>query len=472
MHLTGSNALREKWITANLAEYGEHAPLLSWVSSEQAFRAEGNRARALSAMAPLLRSASKHTKPHLGELAPGCRICGMGQWSCLFINGHCNCRCFYCPAVQDEIGVPTTNRLPFGTPDEYAAYVEHFGFSGVSISGGEPLLTFQRTIEYIRKVRDRVGSGLHIWMYTNGTQVTPERLRDLRKAGLDEIRFDIGAVDYDLEKPRLAAQVIPCVTVEIPAIPEDFERMATLLPEMSRAGVRHLNLHQLRLTPYNSAHLKQRRYTFLHGESVTVLESELCALALMQAACEQHLALPVNYCSFVYKRRYQQAATRRRNARGIMKEFEAITENGFIRALTLAGDPERIGAQAERLAQHGADRRQWSLNTKKDRLQLHPSLWPLIDFAAGRLRITYSEAVLAPNISYRHMFKELLLDGGKKIYIEKQPLRIDIETDEATRSFFENLLVTGVPHPTPGVGPVSTEVLDFEFIRPGLQDYF
>jgi pyruvate formate-lyase activating enzyme-like uncharacterized protein len=472
MSISHFDAQREEWIAANLVEYGDQAASMKWISPVQALAAEGRRARALADMAPLLRLASRQTKPHLGDLSPGCRICGIGEWSCLFINGRCNCRCFYCPTVQNEIGVPMTNRVPFATPDEYADYVARFGFSGVSISGGEPMLTFERTFDYIRAVRVRLGDDIHIWMYTNGTLVTPERLRNLRSAGLNEIRFDISAVDYNLEKPRLAADLIDCVTVEIPAIPEDFARLAALLPELSSAGVRHLNLHQLRLTPHNWAHLKQRDYTYLHGERVTVLESELTALSLMQAACERDLAPAINYCSFVYKRRYQQAATRRRNARSIIKASETVTENGFIRAMALTGDPAHIGSQAERLARQGADRLLWSLSGKKDRLQFHPSLWTKIDFVGCRLQLTYYEAVLAPCISYRHMFKELRLEGGKRIFVEKRPLVIDIEVDEAARSLLERIVLDQPAVPTTSGGPACTEILDFEFIRPGLQDYF
>ena len=72
--------------------------------------------------------AFKGTKPHIGSLSPGCRICGEGGWSCLFINGKCNCRCFYCPSPQDETGVPTTHRVAFARPADYAAYLDRFGF--------------------------------------------------------------------------------------------------------------------------------------------------------------------------------------------------------------------------------------------------------------------------------------------------------------------------------------------------------
>jgi uncharacterized protein len=75
-------------------------------------------------------------------------------------------------------------------------------------------------------------------------------------------------------------------------------------------GINHLHLHQLRLTPHNRSKFKNRPYTFLHGEKVTVLESELTALALIRQASSQRLTLPINYCSFVYKHRYQRTAAR------------------------------------------------------------------------------------------------------------------------------------------------------------------
>jgi len=253
-----SNITRERMFAANQAEYGDHARSLRWVDPAQAAAAETRRAETLAALAERITQACKQTKPHYGPLSPGCRICSQGQWSCLFINGRCNCRCFYCPTVQDDTGVPTTNLLTFPAPETYAEYAHRFGFNGVSISGGEPLLTYERAVAYLQAVRRKMGAAPHLWLYTNGTLVTAEKLTGLKAAGLNEIRFDISAVDYSLEKARLAADHIACVTVEIPAIPEDAQRLADLLPALSDAGVRHLNLHQLRLTPHNRPHLAQR----------------------------------------------------------------------------------------------------------------------------------------------------------------------------------------------------------------------
>jgi hypothetical protein len=205
---------------------------------------------------------------------------------------------------------------------------------------------------------------------------------------------------------------------------------------------------------------------------MTVLESEMTALRLLQKVIEQDVSLPVNYCSFVYKRRYQQAATRRRNARSIIKGYESITENGFIRSMILLGGPEILGKQAEELDRMGMDPERWTINTKKDRLHFHETLWPLIDWTACRLIITYAEAVLCPTISYHCAFKEVRLESGHKIYIEKRPVRIDLSLDTPTRLFFENTVVRPSNEPSRCMNLFQEEILRYEFIQPGLQDYF
>jgi pyruvate formate-lyase activating enzyme-like uncharacterized protein len=434
--------------------------------------AEAERARLIEELGQDMSLAFKQTKPHIGPLSPGCRTCGEGGWSCLFINGKCNCRCFYCPTSQDDLGLPTTNRMIFARPGDYADYVRHFGFRGVSISGGEPLLTLDRTLTYLDALRRKPGDALHVWLYTNGTLLTDEIVGRLADAGLDEIRFDLSAAAYDLKTLKLAVGRIACVTVEIPAIPEDVGQVANLLAVLKDVGVNHLNLHQLRLTPHNSARLKTRPYTFLHGEKVTVLESELAALALIQEAATQGVGLPINYCSFVYKHRYQGAAARRRNARFIAKGHETITESGFIRTLAASGDPQAIGRQAEILTRRDINRKLWSPTGQKDRLFFHETLWPLIDFCQCELRLTYAEAVLSPNLSYRCAFKEIRLNSDKSLYIEKHPLSIDLPVDRTQRELFEKRFIQKKSILPADEGTIDPAIAGYESIQPHLQDYF
>jgi uncharacterized protein len=402
--------IQEQLIEANRREYGRLYDLLSFASPERLATAGAERAELLLWLEKHARFGYAGTKVDCNGLSPGCQRCGEGGWSCLFVNGRCNGRCFYCPTAQDDDGPPVTNGLAFNSPDDYAAYVAALGFSGVSISGGEPLLTPELTISYLSAVRKRCGDAVHLWLYTNGTMLTSELCGRLRDAGLNEIRFDLGAVRYNLKKLRLAVGCIPTVTVEIPAVPEEEELLKLKLVEMAEAGVNHLNLHQMRLTPYNFGPLTERGYTFLHGEKVTVLESELCALRLVRFGLEQGISLPVNYCSFPYKRRFQHAAARRRAAQSVCVPGETVTESGYLRTVSPAG-------------------------------------------------VRYCDAALLQNPSYRYPFEKIVLETGRALYLERRPLTPDLELSELERSALQ-------------AGEPPARLARFERIETGLSDYF
>lgn len=402
---------QQQMIESNRSEYGLQYDLLTFANPEQLIAANAERRELLRWLGQHAAFGYADTKVDCTGLSPGCRCCGDGSWSCLFINGRCNGQCFYCPTSQDDHdGPPVTNGLAFAAPEEYAAYVAVMGFSGVSISGGEPLLTPGLTLAYLTAVRKRCGESVHLWMYTNGTMLTADLCGRLKDAGLNEIRFDLGAVRYNLKKLRLAVGCIPTVTVEIPAVPEDEALLRLKMVEMAEAGVDHLNLHQMRLTPYNFAPLTERGYTFIHGEKVTLLESELCALRSVRFGLEQGIALPVNYCSFPYKRRFQHAAARRRAALTVCSGGESVTEAGYLRTLTASG-------------------------------------------------VRYSEAVLLQNPSYRHPFEKIALETGRSLYLERRPQTPELELTAGERSDLE-------------AGRPTGRLARFERIESGLAEYF
>jgi len=415
-------AYRSRCIENNRREYGERYAQLTFPDPATAAAATTRRTELLAALDGRVGIGCGGTKLDMSRLSPGCRLCVEGAWSCLFINGRCNASCFYCPTSQDEIGLPTTNSVNFRDPADYLAYLDRFGFRGASLSGGEPLLTPGRTLGFLGALKRRFGGQLHTWIYTNGSLVDRDLLLKLRDAGLDEIRFDIGAINYSLKPAALAVGIIPTVTVEIPAVPEELARMKTAMGQLADAGVRHLNLHQLRLTPYSLARFAGRPYTYLHGEKVTVLESELTALELIRHGLDARIDLPVNYCSFVYKNRYQKQAARRRGALAMAKPHEALTEAGLLRALHLHGPPEALSAQADAFAFAGAAPTLWQHNPARGRLTFAVELWPLVDFTPFSLKVAYAEAGIRENVSYRNPFTEVKFPSGRKVAVERWDL--------------------------------------------------
>jgi sulfatase maturation enzyme AslB (radical SAM superfamily) len=147
-------------VAANQEEYGDEYAKLRFVDIQEAKNAEARRAELLEKLAGAeVVAACQGTKFFSGSLSPGCAACAAGRWSCLFINGLCNGRCFFCPTPQDSRSEPATNNLRFASPQDYVDYVARFGFTGVSISGGEPLMTFDRTLSFVTKLKRRFGRG-------------------------------------------------------------------------------------------------------------------------------------------------------------------------------------------------------------------------------------------------------------------------------------------------------------------------
>jgi len=294
------------------------------------------RKRLLSLLSDRVCHSFKDNKIHHGDLSPGCLACAEGTWSCAFIHDKCNIDCFFCPGRQRNIDADSikTGRIIFNNPEDYADYIKIFGFKGVGISGGEPLLVFDKLVRYIENIRKKSGNNIYIWLYSNGKLADIEKLKKLKEAGLNEIRFNISGRNYDLASVRMAAGIIDKVTVEIPAIPEDYETVKTLLPRLCEIGVNFLNLHQLEVFPGNYKNFVKRNYALLSASYSPVFASEVTALKLLKYAVDKKIKLPINYCSLAYKNNIQLSGRRKRFASRLKSKTRYITDSGYIRSFS------------------------------------------------------------------------------------------------------------------------------------------
>lgn len=397
-------------------------PDLKWLTEKEAIRANEERKGLLQSLSHKVSYSFGENKIHTGKLSPGCLICGEGYWSCMFINGLCTAHCFYCPQDRKmkEERPPTEDGITFDNAQDYVDYLEKFNFKGVGFSGGEPLLIFEKLLEYLRKIRERFGKVIYLWIYTNGDLVNQDKLKRLKEAGLDEIRFDISAKDYDLRPVELAVNIINTVTVEIPAIPEDCEIVKKCLVKLQKIGVKHLHLHQLNATEYNYKNFSDRCYTFLHRPSIPIFESEITALKLISYAIDNKISLPVNYCSSVYKNRLQSKGKRERSAPLISEDFEELTSTGYIRSLSVEDSPKNIKKIVHILQEKKCQDNLWQLNDTKTTVSFHSSLLKYIDFSKNNLTITYFHPQLMPALNSNESGKEVALNAHKKVFLRKE----------------------------------------------------
>lgn len=234
-------------------------------------------------------------------LPAGCRSCLKGRGTNLYVTGLCTRDCFFCfnhKPRKDEIVV---HGIPVRSAAEAAEVVERFKLHSVGISGGEPLLFPDRVLELLRALR-ALGRPLKIDLYTNGDRATAPLLRKLKAAGLDALRMNLVARDYDLSPVRDALAVFPELAVEIPAVPSQLARQKKLILELDTLGVPYLNLHELFVSPENAARMAAEGYAAAeagHRHLIwkPVPESGEAALKLLLFSLRHTRRLSAYYCS-------------------------------------------------------------------------------------------------------------------------------------------------------------------------------
>lgn len=462
--------LKERHLLRNQEEYQVKYNYLRFPSPEEAATAMQERQSILSAIESRVKWGFHNSKVDVSNLSKGCQLCGEGQWSCLFINNLCNGKCFYCPTQQTDLAQPETNTLIFEDPQTYVDYIRQFGFKGVSISGGEPLISFEKSLSFVKAVKDAFADEVYVWLYTNGILLTEEKVKALKDAGLNEMRFDIGATDYKTDQLKLALGKIPVVTVEIPAVPQEEELLKQKIRELKDLGVNHLNFHQMRLTPYNFNRLIEHDYTYTHGEKVTVMDSELTALRLIQYSLDEGINLPINYCSFVYKNRHQKSANRKKHASLVRYAWEEITENGFIRNLYA-----KVGTEAHEVIQKQFEneltsgKMAFSLNI--NRLNFHVKQLPEIKRLNFPLFVEYHVSQIFPQATGLNDFESVYLNDDNEVVVERRPAALPIELDSRKLAVLKKLLAGNIGYQESEDAAIQ-QIMTYELIPSGLSEYF
>lgn len=300
----------------------------------------------------------------LGQLSPGCRACKDGTWDCIFTTMGCNLDCEFCyspHAIPRDYAGST-----FGaSPEQIAANHARTHITGISFSGGEPFADSPKLFEWTAWFKNR-HPDKYYWVYTNGLLANEGNLRRLAELGIDEIRFNLAATGYDhprvMENVATAARVIPNITVEIPAIPKDADKLLACLETWCALDVRFLNLHELMYEPgTNSASMAGERRAIVTADghySEINPESRALTLAVMKKVQDDGLPLSVNDCSLQSKIR--QLRGRRRSLLPLVKaSYERLVKDEVLESFcAYRGEesrffhPDSLDAMRERYPDH------------------------------------------------------------------------------------------------------------------------
>lgn len=286
------------------------------------FRRDGDAARAGMLRASLRQAGAifcnNGKSIHTGFLSPACAACAKGV-GCMTVTLSlmCNRACYYCFNPNQE-GYEHQSKAVIDWRETITRWLaSEPSPSHLALSGGEPLLHPEETLEFFRYARDHL-PGVHTRLYTAGDLLTEELACALAEGGLREIRFSIKLEDDEqtraavLNNIAIARRHIPTVLVEMPVIPGTGDEMRALLRRLDALGVDGINLLEFCFPLCNAEAFSERGfllkyppfetlYNYWYAGGLAVDGSEALCLELLCFLLEEGLNIKGHYCSLENK---------------------------------------------------------------------------------------------------------------------------------------------------------------------------
>ncbi len=239
------------------------------------------------------------------RFSAGCRSCLTGTGlTAIRKTNKCNLQCKFCydygqmhcqPPIGE--GMWEIGGTKFREEDIELLLSIHQKPTGISYVYLEPFMEIEKYYGIIRKFHE---AGIHQHMYTNGTLATGQNLRDLAAAGLDELRFNLGAsgcADKVIQAMETARKYFRYVGIETPMTPAFFEAFMQKKERILSIGLDFINCAELHLNPNNIDNYFGEKMYMCRGGYVSPIWSRDLTLDLMRMADEEHWPLLVHDCS-------------------------------------------------------------------------------------------------------------------------------------------------------------------------------
>lgn len=239
------------------------------------------------------------------KFAKGCRSCMTGTGlTAIRKTNKCNIQCKFCynyGELEDCMpigeGLWEIGGTKFYERDLDLLLSVQEKPTGISYVYLEPFMEIEKYYGVIKKFHE---AGIHQHMYTNGTLATEENLKALGEAGLDELRFNLGATnasDKVIEAIATAKKYIKYVGIETPMTPEYFDAFMEKKDKILATGVDFMNCAELHLNNNNIwNYAGENMYVYRHGYVSPIWSREL-TFKLMKLADEEGWNVAVHDCS-------------------------------------------------------------------------------------------------------------------------------------------------------------------------------
>ena len=235
----------------------------------------------------------------------GCRSCLLGTGlSAVRKTNRCNLACPFCYdyGMLDEIepigeGLWEIGGGRYREEDLPLLFSLQGKPTGIAYVYLEPFMEIEKYYGIIRRFRE---AGVHQHMYTNGINANEENLKALGEAGLDELRFNLGAsgaADRVIDAMAIAKKYIPRVGIETPMTREFFRSLEAKKEKILATGIDFMNCAELHLNDNNLANYAGEPIYFCRVGYLSPIISRDLTLQVMKTASEEHWPIAVHDCS-------------------------------------------------------------------------------------------------------------------------------------------------------------------------------
>ena len=310
MKISKKDALNWFRFFAQLTEEEELMPgqmeiaLSVFAQIEYAVKAEHER---LLSLIPGLKTLRDRTY-YIGEddkFPAGCRSCLLGTGlSAVRKTNRCDAKCRFCydygaldsqPPVGE--GMWEIGGTKFYEDDLLLLLSIHKKPTGISYVYLEPFMEIEKYYGVVKTFHD---AGIHQHLYTNGVHASRENLKALAEAGLDEIRFNLGAsncADAVIDKIAVAREYFPMVGIETPMTPEFYEACLRKKEKILATGLDFINCAELHLNENNIVNYAGENLYMCRQGYISPIFSRNLTLTLMRQAAEEKWPIVVHECS-------------------------------------------------------------------------------------------------------------------------------------------------------------------------------
>ena len=235
----------------------------------------------------------------------GCRSCLLGTGlSAVRKTNHCNLACPFCYdyGQLDSIepigeGLWEIGGGRYREDDLPLLFALQGKPTGIAYVYLEPFMEIEKYYGIIRRFHE---AGVHQHMYTNGVKADRDNLKALGEAGLDELRFNLGAsgaADKVIDAMATAREYIPRVGIETPMTREFHAALCRKKDRILASGIDFMNCAELHLNDNNLGNYAGEPLYFCRMGYLSPIMSRDLTLQVMKTAAEEEWPIVVHDCS-------------------------------------------------------------------------------------------------------------------------------------------------------------------------------